>query len=401
MESDLVARMKASKMAPPVAPGIPGPPTVPTVPVNGTSVPALPTVPVIAPAVIPPPVMMAPPVVMAPSAPVMMAPPVVMAPPAPVYAAPPPAPVVMAPPQVIAPPAPVAPPPVPVGLPHLDAGAMAAHQLAAYPAGSAVVIGQHYYHKQADGSITQSPLPNTNPEPVPAVVPPAPVYGVPSAVPSSPLAPVYVPAPASMPQMAPPVAPAAPQVAAPLPPAGIVAPNQILPPDAPSRFSTPEEIAAANAPKKKGRPSKKDLAERAAAVASGQPDPRQTNILGAEGQITVPHNPETGEVLDTSNGCTLKELYIDCIPTKGAPGGWALAEDIIGEIVNEVAEAHGVPDYGLIDFGKGKSGLAASLRQKLGELPQTVVVMSHTRGADIFVEICTPYAERIVRALRG
>lgn len=187
---------------------------------------------------------------------------------------------------------------------------------------------------------------------------------------------------------------------------------QVVPPDAPPReteLTAPStEAPPVEAPKKRGRKSLADKAAEAAAAASvpivQSQSPSSGIVEVKSGQQGVPTISSVAVVpsVGVSKACPLEELYIDCFPVKGHAGGDpGLAEDIIAGLSLGAAEAAGVPDWRLIEFGKGKGAVAAILRERLNTVPRVLVVSSSTPGSDVLLEVLTPHARRVVRALRG
>jgi len=66
-----------------------------------------------------------------------------------------------------------------------------------------------------------------------------------------------------------------------------------------------------------------------------------------------------------------------------------------------VAVENGIPDYGLADFGKGKSLMAAAIAQHIDQCPPVVYVSSYSRTADVFIEAATARGWAIFKAVRG
>lgn len=191
----------------------------------------------------------------------------------------------------------------------------------------------------------------------------------------------------------------------------------VLPPDAASRTSTPEEVATAGAPKttRKPRATKAEMEARAAGTAApvfapalapaAAPaafavtgDGRHLSTSVETQAITNPATPPVQVIVDV---CPIKELLIDCWPTKGVSGVIGLGEDILHGLSEDAAKASNMPDWRLIEFGKGKGAMAALLRERLASMPEILVVSSSTPGSDVLIEVLTPHARRVTRALMG
>lgn len=77
-----------------------------------------------------------------------------------------------------------------------------------------------------------------------------------------------------------------------------------------------------------------------------------------------------------------------------------LGEEILARAAELAAQAAGVSDYRLIDY-KAKGVLATAVRSLVESLPVAVVVSTSVSGSDVLLEVLTPYAQRVVRAMRG
>jgi hypothetical protein len=180
----------------------------------------------------------------------------------------------------------------------------------------------------------------------------------------------------------------------------------VLPPDAPPRTSSAAEVAAANQPKKATKAKKKDasatpltdspqeeavleqvLAESAPAPAA---DERR-----AQSRTTLGVNP-------TAMPCKLEEVYIDCLPSKLPPGLEVISiEEIMGPVALAAATLTDppTPDVRFIKY-EAKAHVAAALRLALDTVPPLVSASSGSSWLDVFMEVCAPYARRIVRGVR-
>jgi len=165
----------------------------------------------------------------------------------------------------------------------------------------------------------------------------------------------------------------------------------VLPPDAPPRTSTPEEVAAENAPSKRKRATKAEMEARAAAAAAAG---------GAAGATSAPAAPAPTPVA-VPGVCPLETLFVDCYPVKNGGAMPAMAEGLLAELAVAAAQAAGAPDWRLVEFGKGKGAMAVVLRERLAQVPRELVVSTSTPGSDVLIEVLSPHARRVVRALRG
>lgn len=196
----------------------------------------------------------------------------------------------------------------------------------------------------------------------------------------------------SVPLGPPGAAPTAASVVASFSPSATVA--TVLPPDAPPRTSTPEEVAAAGASKRKPRVAKTETAA-APAVAATPASAPATSAAPAVATQAVAATPAA-----VAGVCPLKDLYVDCAPVKGG-GVYMLGEEIMQWLSEAAAKAANVPDWRFVEYGKGKGAMAVILRERLASMPEILVVSSSTPGSDVLIEVLSPHAKRVVRALRG
>lgn len=171
---------------------------------------------------------------------------------------------------------------------------------------------------------------------------------------------------------------------------------QVLPPDAPARTTTPEEVAAANAPKKRGRPPKAPEIQASFEITPSAEGP------GTVVQIPTPAvESKKAEAPEAKAGsCPLEEIWIDCMPVKGGAHVPTMAEEVLAPCCAQAAEEAGVPDYRFISYNS-KPTLATVIRAHLSEMPKSLVVSSTIPGADVLLEVLTPFARLVVRGLRG
>mgnify|MGYP001590906993 FL=1 len=94
-------------------------------------------------------------------------------------------------------------------------------------------------------------------------------------------------------------------------------------------------------------------------------------------------------------------IYVDCIPVKGGEAEWVMFEDWIAPYARQVAEAHGIADFRLIEYGKGKAILANVVREHVAEVPEVLIVSSYGPAVSDVLDVLIPHATRVVRALRG
>jgi hypothetical protein len=154
----------------------------------------------------------------------------------------------------------------------------------------------------------------------------------------------------------------------------------VVPEDAPS-LDTKEEVSPSVeqpvAPaKRRGRPPKSATAVAPAPPAVEQPAVATPSVL-----------PVVSRPL---------RIYIDCFPIKGADREYTLCEDWIRPIMDNIAEAHAVEDYRLIQY-TAKAQLALAVRKAMDTVPEVLVVSSYGAGADVVMEQLIPHAQLVVR----
>ncbi len=178
----------------------------------------------------------------------------------------------------------------------------------------------------------------------------------------------------------------------------------VVPPDAPREEKAPPLVltpspAPEAAPEAKkgrrvGRP-KAEVANGASSAATETPTPAAAAPAATASTESVP----APAVRSTSGDRPRSGLviYVDCMPVKGAEAEPTLFEDFIRPFFDRIAETHGVPDARLIDFGKWKGPLLASLRERISEAPPVLVVSSYGSGVNEALETLIPYASKVVR----
>jgi len=99
-------------------------------------------------------------------------------------------------------------------------------------------------------------------------------------------------------------------------------------------------------------------------------------------------------------------LYIDCFPEKRFKGEDEPTEfdDWIAPSVARVASENSVADWRLVKYMQVAEGLLASIiRERLaaGDIPESLVIKTGTRAADVGLEALIPHATRRVRGVRA
>ena len=118
--------------------------------------------------------------------------------------------------------------------------------------------------------------------------------------------------------------------------------------------------------------------------------------------VTLLPPPSVADVFRSQNAMVeALEIYIDCAPRKPTPRDVIMLEDWI-QPYTKATNAHAlstfkVPDWRLLDHGKGKGLLAAYIAQAPRPVG-TLLVSSRTPGADVAMEHLIPFATRVVGA---
>lgn len=173
-------------------------------------------------------------------------------------------------------------------------------------------------------------------------------------------------------------------------------PAPVLPPDAaprdylPPAPAAPVKTAEEEAPKKRGRPRKVHDEVEAPAVEAVSIAPAEDFFYKSDTDKSVSAN-----VVKTFT------LYVDCYPVKGLKTMTTLAEDWLRPVLQAVEEEHQVEDVRLLSFVQSKGGIATAIKKRLHLLPETLVVSSQMPHAHDLIEILSPHASVVVRALRG
>lgn len=89
-------------------------------------------------------------------------------------------------------------------------------------------------------------------------------------------------------------------------------------------------------------------------------------------------------------------LFIDCLPEKGE-GAVQRLEDLVAPAAQAIAEKAGVPDLGLVEYGKGPAALRAFFT---ANPPSGLVTASNTGNCAVVLEVLKPLAKKIIRGIR-
>jgi hypothetical protein len=132
--------------------------------------------------------------------------------------------------------------------------------------------------------------------------------------------------------------------------------------------------------------------------------PAQQPILTPQAPVIVQQPAPPAPAVHPPAGLV---LLVDCAPAKGTQA--TLLADWIGPVAeyacSQVLDDNGRPapvsDLRLVPYARGKGYLAAALRLALGTTPAVLVIDSNQYGADVVMELLTPWAALIVRPFGG
>lgn len=163
--------------------------------------------------------------------------------------------------------------------------------------------------------------------------------------------------------------------------------------DAHAATSVVESVALA----KTAMPNFKEELE-AAVGSNGAAKAEASGIIVAnvtpEDAASLKKELEQARMAMTRGGFT---LYVDCMPI-GAPA--KLASSFFEKANAAIDEVHKVPDYRLVDYGKGAPLFAASVLEQVLESGKDVILDTRTPEGAIVLEALASKASLVVRGLR-
>lgn len=186
----------------------------------------------------------------------------------------------------------------------------------------------------------------------------------------------------------------------------VVSPPEATPaePEAPQTlpsWATAEVDPLKAAPKAKVNPPEAE--EPPAAVVAEAPAEKPKRRRRVEASITAEDaaslKTELEEARDAVCGGACKgfTLYVDCMPI-GKPA--KLVSSFFEKANKDVEEVHKVPDYRLVDYGKGAPLFAASVLEQVQASGKDVIVDTRTPEGAIVLEALASKASFVVRGLR-
>lgn len=197
-------------------------------------------------------------------------------------------------------------------------------------------------------------------------------------------------------------------------PASINPPESSVVPPAVEAPASPVEAKAekpADPPKRRGRPKKDPVAADAhAATEVVDPKPASpsetTEVVASDGATqaeasgttepakTYAHAEVTSYVNEKRKGFT---LYVDCMPI-GAEA--KVLSSFFAKANEEVEKLHKVPDYRLVDYGKGAPLFAACVLEQVEASGKDVILDTRTPEGTVCLEALASKASLVVRGLR-
>lgn len=181
---------------------------------------------------------------------------------------------------------------------------------------------------------------------------------------------------------------------------------KVNPPEAEEPPAAVVAEAPAEKPKRRRRVEAKDpvaadvhaSAGADVATASGAID-HVTVVASITAEDAASLKKELEEVRDAVCGGACKgfTLYVDCMPI-GKPA--KLVSSFFEKANKDVEEVHKVPDYRLVDYGKGAPLFAASVVEQVQASGKDVIVDTRTPEGAIVLEALASKASFVVRGLR-
>lgn len=181
-----------------------------------------------------------------------------------------------------------------------------------------------------------------------------------------------------------------------------VSPGAINPPEA-NVAPPPVQAEAPKEEKPKAKRTRKTEAKDpvgadAHAFSDGASTAEASGIIVAnvtpEDAANLKKELEQARMAMTRGGFT---LYVDCMPI-GAPA--KLASSFFEKANAAIEEVHKVPDYRLVDYGKGAPLFAASVLEQVLESGKDVILDTRTPEGAIVLEALASKASLVVRGLR-
>lgn len=163
------------------------------------------------------------------------------------------------------------------------------------------------------------------------------------------------------------------------------APVDLVTPDAPDNTALNTGVPAV---KRRGRPRKVDATVTATLTCEADIAPlREVPEEDQPVSVGVPATLPVGGYI----------LYVDCHPIRGSV---TYAHDLIRTASAMVRDDAGVPDIGLVDFGKGGPALAAQIRQNLLDTPVAgaIVTTKYTPEGKATLQVLIEMADNVVLA---
>lgn len=190
---------------------------------------------------------------------------------------------------------------------------------------------------------------------------------------------------------------------------------------APVPVEEPKAAEPTEPPKKRGRPKKNPdpvAADAHAATSVVETKPEPAEVVASDGaekaeasgvivdqyetkeySAVVIETPGVVKTIFTPKGFT---LYVDCMPLGSDANGREakLASSFFEKANADIESVHKVPDYRLVDYGKGAPLFAASVLEQVQASGKDVIVDTRTPEGTVCLEALQSKAAFVVRGLR-
>jgi len=150
--------------------------------------------------------------------------------------------------------------------------------------------------------------------------------------------------------------------------------QEINPPDGVSQEQAQaEESARIEAEQAKKKKKKKPAPQEPVASQGAQP---QEPVLSDKGSI----------------------LFVGCMPLQSMDEPIVWLHDVLGGLMEDVAQEHGVAHYGVLTYGKGKTAIAAKLAEQIKAVgvPRYLCVDTRMPAQSGCIEVLLPYYQTVV-----
>ena len=134
-------------------------------------------------------------------------------------------------------------------------------------------------------------------------------------------------------------------------------------------------------------------------VTQEQAQAEQSVEIEAEQAKKRPKKVESEEALPTPTvGEKGSIVFVGCMPLQPLDEPIVWLHDVLGSLMEEVAQEHGVAHYGVLTYGKGKTAIAAKLAEqvKVVGVPRYLCVDPRMPAQSACIEVLLPYYQTVV-----